>query len=83
MVNVLVHIPEPGNYTLRLFNLLGQEIWRKDYFINQKRTDHIFQFPTLRPDGQPHPRGISFLQFSDTNGKTTPAIQKLIITPQP
>ena len=64
-VNLITHIPEPGNYTLRIFNLLGQEIWRKDYFINQENTTHTFQIPTLGPDGQPLPRGIYFARFED------------------
>ena len=81
-VNLITHIPEPGNYTLRIFNLLGQEIWRKDYFINQENTTRTFQIPTLGPDGHPLPRGIYFARFEDQNGKTTPSTTKIIISPQ-
>ncbi|MDQ7054457.1 MAG: T9SS type A sorting domain-containing protein [candidate division KSB1 bacterium] len=82
-LNLIVHIPEPGNYRVEVFNLLGQVIWEQNVFINQENTEHIFQLPTTHSDGRLLPRGIYFARFTDRDGKTTPAIQRFTITPQP
>ncbi|MBX2874800.1 MAG: T9SS type A sorting domain-containing protein [Saprospiraceae bacterium] len=64
---------KPGNYTLRIYNILGVEVWKKKYNVNNFRTEKV-DISTLR-------KGTYLYSLSNEKGKTLATKRLIIIRP--
>lgn len=63
----------PGNYTLRIYNILGVEVWKKKYNVNGFRTEEV-DISSLR-------KGTYLYSLSNERRKTLATKRLIIIRP--
>jgi len=64
---------KPGNYTLRIYNILGVEIWKDQYHVNGIRTEKV-DISSLR-------KGTYLYSLSNEKGKTLATKRLIVIRP--
>ncbi|NRB51950.1 MAG: T9SS type A sorting domain-containing protein [Saprospiraceae bacterium] len=64
---------KPGDYTLRIYNILGVEVWKEKYNVNGFRTEKI-DISSLR-------KGTYLYSLSNERGKTLATKRLIIIRP--
>ena len=62
-----------GNYQLKIFSLLGKELWGKQYFINGSRTEKV-DITQLR-------KGAYFYSLINSSGKTLMTRRLIVLRP--
>lgn len=62
-----------GNYTLTIYNILGMELWRENYFIDGNRTEKV-NISELR-------KGTYLYSLTDERGKTIMTKRLLVVKP--
>lgn len=64
---------KPGNYTLRIYNILGVEVWKKKYNVNNFRTEKV-DISALR-------KGTYLYSLTNEKGKTLATKRLIVIRP--
>lgn len=75
MVNVRFEFSnlDPGNYQLKIFNILGVEVWSRNYQINGMRTEKV-NISSLR-------KGTYLYSLISPNGKTLTTKRLIVVRP--
>lgn len=76
IVNVKFHFSnlDNGNYTLRIYNLIGKELWNKNYYVNRREF-------VQKEDVSFLAKGAYLYSLSDSKGRTISTKRLIIIRP--
>lgn len=70
-VEINIDVKEPGDYKIRILNIVGYELWSEKYFIYDKHNEKL-DFSQLK-------RGTYFYSLVSPNGKTLVTKRMLIV----